>query len=237
MWIYFPIVLLLLTEACILARTLASSPTNFGANTAELIKYLQNEQAGVSAAQQRIVEYLHSKKISIGSEPVDPSVLSKSSESLIKDRLAVSTDEHPIECRVTLDQAPTGSICVAPCGCSGSQKWVQFSVLNKLRRKEPKQWVTCQTCRQPFVYDLFLSHADLKANILGLILDKIEFLRFVMFLSVVLVGYILSLPALLQRVLISRSVWQLVSLLLSTFYCINPNNVNLCYYSIHIGQS
>lgn len=207
-----PWLLLCFAAWMMLVASSVQSPTSYPkASNAELLRYLQNEQAAVTSAQQRIKDFLHSKRISIGSDPVDPTKIKNVDDDSIHHRLAVSTEDHPIECRITLDAAPPGAICVAPCGCSGSQKWVQFSVLNKLRRKEPQQWVTCQTCRQPFRFDLIAAHAGLKANLLATVLDNMNILRIALLALIGAVAYLLSVPAMVQSFLVSRTLWQAVS--------------------------
>eukprot|EP01039_Chlorochromonas_danica_P003035 gene3035-3311_t len=180
--------------------------------TIDLIRYLQKEQTAVTSAQRDIIDFLHSKKISIGREPTHPILGQQDSisddESSLKAHVAISTESHPIECRVTLGPAPPGSLCVAPCGCTGSQKWVQFQVLNKLRRKEPNQWTTCPTCRQAFRHDLFLSHANLQANLVGMLLDKISIVRWILFSSCLVIGYLISFPGLIEKFLVSKTFWQ-----------------------------
>ncbi|RYY84942.1 hypothetical protein EON63_08260, partial [archaeon] len=182
-------------------------------NNNDILNYLQREQTAVTMAQSQIVQFLHNKKISIGQEPNMQSSNQSPQGKLesLRSRIAISTAEHPIECRITLDTATENSICIAPCGCTGSQKWVQFSVFNKLRRREPKQWKTCQTCRQPYIYDLLQAQSDLEANTLGLLLDHMYIVRAGLLLSALAMSYTLQLPALVQRFLVSRAFWQMVS--------------------------
>lgn len=174
-------------------------------------RFLHREQVAVAAAQQRLVDFLRSKKISIGSEPSAPTESKLSpEESFFKERLAVSTKDNPIECRVTLDTAPEGTICVAPCGCSGSQKWIQLSVLNKLRRKDPAKWTICQTCRQPYELSYISAHCDIKASLLGSILDHPATIRLAIAAFAIAVGYLVSLPALAMKFIVSQVFWQAV---------------------------
>eukprot|EP01040_Poterioochromonas_malhamensis_P002021 gene2024-2157_t len=154
-----------------------------------LIYYLQQEQILCSNAQQNILSYLKKQLIPVGSEP--RSLQTTSKVDLIEDRTITSTESHPIECRLTLDFAPPGAKCVAPCSCTGSQKWIQFSVLNKLRRKDPKQWITCPTCREPYKHELFASQGGLKSAVIGMLLERLNIIR----------G--------LFRYLVSRSFWQM----------------------------
>eukprot|EP00981_Chlorochromonas_danica_P001923 scaffold398_cov177-Ochromonas_danica.AAC.22 len=82
--------------------------------TIDLIRYLQKEQTAVTSAQRDIIDFLHSKKISIGREPTHPILGQQDSisddESSLKAHVAISTESHPIECRVTLGPAPPGLI-------------------------------------------------------------------------------------------------------------------------------
>jgi hypothetical protein len=59
-----------------------------------------------------------------------------------KVKVALSREDNNLECRVALGRAPVGKKLIAPCGCTGSQEWVQFAELNRLRRREPLQWIT-----------------------------------------------------------------------------------------------
>lgn len=176
----------------------------------KLIQHLQKEQSELTAIQQRLIHSLDSKGIFLTSDKSFESTNNLQEESSVKDRLAISTDENPIECRISLDVAPDGAICVAPCGCTGSQKWVQFGVLNKLRRKDPQQWKSCPTCRQPYQYQLFTDNAGLSANLLGLALDNLSTLRTISFATFMVLSYLLSVQSLLKKFLVSRFFWQQV---------------------------
>lgn len=176
---------------------------------ASLIYYLQQEQILCSNAQQNILSYLKKQLIPVGSEP--RSLQTTSKVDRIEDRTITSTESYPIECRLTLDFAPPGAKCVAPCSCAGSQKWIQFSVLNKLRRKDPKQWITCPTCREPYKHELFASQGGLKSAVIGMLLERLNIIRGLLFTTFLIFSYVVSLPLLFSRYLVSRSFWQMVS--------------------------
>ncbi|CAM9794825.1 unnamed protein product, partial [Chrysoparadoxa australica] len=72
-------------------------------------------------------------------------------------RCALSTEEHPMPCRVYMEPEP-GSKVVAPCKCKGSQKWIAIKALNQQRRKEPEAWRRCPTCSAPIDYSLYEKH-------------------------------------------------------------------------------
>jgi hypothetical protein len=42
---------------------------------------------------------------------------------------------------------------------------VQFSELNRMRRRDPSHWIICQTCLQRFDYDTLQVHGGLGNNI------------------------------------------------------------------------
>lgn len=182
---------------------LASSNEN---NFASLMSYIQRESASVSNAQHSIKTFLNSKDIPIGlsSRPV------KSTEKDSPERnfaITVSTPENAIDCRVSLERVPLGSKCLAPCGCSGSQKWIQFSVLNKLRRKDPSQWKICRTCQKPFDYSPINIYGGVQGNLLSLILDNNVILRTSVGSIVVLLSFLVNLPLLIKRLLVSKILW------------------------------
>ena len=98
--------------------------------------------------------------------------------------IALSTSKNNYDCRISFDKVtysftftnsliysysfkvPIGQKCIAPCGCTGSGKWIQFSELNRLRRKEPLQWITCQTCQQKFNYNSLIVYGGIQGDIL-----------------------------------------------------------------------
>jgi hypothetical protein len=179
-------------------------------STPSVLSYLQREQVSTATAQHTLLQFLHRHRIPIGSEAGSLRAALETEQSIL-DKITTSTDTHPVECRVTLGPAPSGAKCVAPCGCSGSQKWVQFSVLNRLRRKDPSQWTTCPTCRQSFQFALFTSYGGLQAASLGALLDSPIVLRSLLAATFVIILVVVNASAWLGRLLVSRSLWQLVS--------------------------
>lgn len=186
----------------------SSSQSNVAANLA----FLQTELAATSSAQQSIVRYLtQSHLIPIGQLPRSLSSLRQinDAEETIKSRIIVSNESNHIECRISLGRAPLGSKCVSPCGCIGSQKWIQFTELNKLRRKDPSQWTKCQTCQQKFEYDIFSNYGGLPGGLVGMALDNKSILRVAMLSVSSVLVYSLSIGSWVMRLLLSRPVWQL----------------------------
>ncbi len=175
--------------------------------TRSVPRYLQNELISIGKSQQSIVNFLSQKNIRIGQQPVP---INKLSDDFVS-RIATSTKENPLVCRVSLGTAPEGVICVAPCGCTGSQKWIQFSEYNKLRRSDPAQWKVCKTCQQDFQIEPFISRSGLRANVIGKLLDNMYILRSAGVVSALAISYAIDLNAFISRVLTSRIVWQNVS--------------------------
>ena len=103
----------------------------------QAIPYLQTEWSSCTSAQHGILKFLGSQGVEIRSESANSS---KQTEMRDDERITESTPSNSGECRISLGRAPAET-CVAPCGCTGSQKWVQFSQLNRLRRKDPSQWI------------------------------------------------------------------------------------------------
>jgi hypothetical protein len=112
-----------------------------------------------------------------------------------------------MECRVSLGRAPIGSKCLAPCGCIGSQQWIQFSVLNRLRRKDPEQWQYCQTCQQKFNYDILYKHGGVYGNLLSYFLDNLKTFRPLIFIFGLMVLKIVQFDSLVKRFLVSKLFW------------------------------
>ena len=226
--IYFQnllIVILFVLQLCridgsAVSNTVASSLPNYGKQSEDsftstsTVKFLQSELASCSAAQQSVVNFLRSKRVAIGSTP-GSLLKSKTTNEGVRSRIAVSTHDNNIECRVALGKAPIGSKCVAPCGCSGSQKWVQFAELNKLRRKDPTQWTTCRTCQQKFDYRSFEVFGGVPAGILGFVLDHRSVARTAILALTCAALYALSAPLWIARILTSRMFWMKVSSLYS----------------------
>jgi hypothetical protein len=108
-------------------------------DVSKAIDYLESESIAAAEALQTIRSKLRNKGIHIGPMDDDSHVANKN-----RPEIALSTDENEIECRVSLGPVPHGVKAISPCGCTGSQKWVQYSVFNRLRRKEPNHWKTCK---------------------------------------------------------------------------------------------
>lgn len=169
------------------------------------ISYLQSEAASLTSSQHAIKEFLHSKHVPVGTTPRSMRKIdSEAAEKLI---VGVSSKKHPIECRVSLDKAPIGSKCIAPCGCTGSQRWIQFAVLNRLRRKDPEQWKVCQTCQQRFDYSGLVKYGGVWGNALTLLLDKPALLRLASISAASLAFVTLSLDKLVVRFALSKYFW------------------------------
>lgn len=198
----------------------------------EVMNWLRQQQLEVSIAQANLIQKLRDFQIPVG---LPPGSLRKQSEANADDlsqRIITSLPDNHIECRVTLDRVPFGRKCVAPCQCTGSQKWVQFAVLNKLRRKDAQAWVTCPTCRTPYRYDLLLAQSDFKSSLLSTALDNISVVRSVVAGVVVISALKMGVHHLLLRFLLSRSFWQQVRVLVSIVVvfgcCTNHMPVSIC---------
>jgi hypothetical protein len=177
-----------------------------------LIHYFQDEQLSLSNSQQDIIKKLHHFKIPVGLEPASLRQTPDRTES-VENRIATSTSSHPIECRITLDKGKPGVKCIAPCKCTGSQKWVQLSILNKLRRKDPHQWTVCQTCRQPYNFEVFSAYGNFKSSLIGLLLNQLKIIRTMFIALLTFIAYTCSLPFWLTRLLVSKSFWQSVTVI------------------------
>lgn len=126
--IYLIIVLFLLLDK------IASSPTagsTSGSSTSSL-QYLQTESSALAAHHHNVQSFLKNKGIPVGDKPRSLSALSLSRsksrhESGQRLKVALSTKDNNLQCRVSLGKVPIGSKCVAPCGCGGSSKWITFS--------------------------------------------------------------------------------------------------------------
>lgn len=169
--------------------------------------YLQTELSSCTSAQHGILKFLESQGVEIGSES-DKS--SKQTEMRDDERITVSTPNNNVECRISLGRAPAGSKCVAPCGCTGSQKWVQFSELNRLRRKDPSQWITCRTCQHKFEFDIFTNYGGLKANMIGFLLDNRVIVRSIFAVLFIALLYAANFPLLVSRAMTGHFLWQQV---------------------------
>jgi hypothetical protein len=184
------------------------SSTGYKTVEEKTIPFLQSELSSCTTAQNSILSFLHAKRISIG---MSPGLLRRQSQFRPEARVVVSTEDNPVSCRIALGRAPAGSICVAPCGCSGSQKWVQFSELNRLRRIDPAQWAQCKTCQQPFNYKPFESHAGPVGGIIGFVLDNKVIIRGLCVALSSLLAYSVSLHLWVARLLTSQVLWNNVS--------------------------
>lgn len=175
-----------------------------------ITKYLQNELASISTAHNSIRSFLREKRIPIGDQPrsLQPLV---GADSKQKGKLMVtlSDESNDIECRVALEKAPIGSKCVAPCGCTGSQQWIQFAVLNRMRRSEPSQWVTCQTCQQKFDYSSFITYGGEVGNVISAVLDNPLIFRTALVTTTAILFCSFSIGNLLLKFSVSRFFWQL----------------------------
>ena len=97
---------------------------------------------------------------------------------------------------------------MAPCGCTGSQQWIQFSELNSLRRKEENQWKICQTCQQKFEYSGYTIHGGIKGNIVTALLDNPKILRIGLLSIIFVLCYNLAVDHILLRFSVSKIFWQ-----------------------------
>ena len=171
-----------------------------------VLQYLQSESSALSSMQQAVQAFLQSKKIPVGGIP--RSLRKDEKAGAPKVRIALSTKSNNLECRIALGRAPIGRKCVSPCGCTGSQQWIQFSELNRLRRKEPAQWTKCQTCQQPFDYSVIATHGGVSGNAISLLLDNVNYVRISLLVLTCVGGYVVSANMLLMRFLTSRFFWQ-----------------------------
>ena len=172
-----------------------------------LLSYLQKESNAVSSAQQSIKSFLNTKHISIDVSNSTNMNKIKSSKR-VRHLITLSTKSNNIECRVSLERAPINSKCIAPCACSGTQKWIQFSLLNKLRRKDPDQWKVCRTCQQKFDYSFVNKYGGIYGNLLTVLLDNPLILRTLIGLMLGIAIVTFQLPMLVTRVLVSKIFWQ-----------------------------
>lgn len=185
----------------------------------EIMNWLRQQQVEVSMAQTNLVQKLRDFGIPVGMPP--GSLLQQHQDQNMDDlhnRVITSTHDNQIECRITLGRAQIGKKCVAPCQCTGSQKWVQFSVLNKLRRKDPRAWITCPTCRTPYRYDLLVAKSDLRTSLLSAVLDNLVVLRSFLAITLLSTAVIAGVPNSILRFLVSRFFWQRVCTYLRCFF-------------------
>eukprot|EP01041_Mallomonas_annulata_P002755 gene2755-5425_t len=170
----------------------------------DILNWLQSQSGEVAAAQNSIRSFLHSRRIPVGSQPRSLLASNTTGNRL---RIALCDDSNEYECRISLGKASYGRKVVAPCGCTGSQEWVQFSELNRMRRRDPSQWMVCQTCQQRFDYDTLQLYGGLGGNLISSALDHRGILRSGATAVLAIVLYLSS--GLITRFLTSRMLWQL----------------------------
>lgn len=171
-----------------------------------VLDFLQHESAAVTASNNEIRNFLVSNQIPIGGTPGSLRDSGKSVNRKVK--IALSTQESDFECRVTLGKPPLGRKLIAPCGCTGSQEWVQFAELNRLRRKEPSQWVICQTCLQKYDYGPIHENGGVLGNVLSHILDNTKILRTAAVVVASAIVFILPVNKGIMRIVTSGALWQ-----------------------------
>ena len=177
------VVLLFTLVGIVLSSTMEAPAAGGGgpavpSDSERALQWLENEMTATSAAQSEILRQLRGQHlIPIGQLPRSlahlrrhPDQASQEQEEDIKSRIVVSTSDNNVECRISLGRAPLGAVCVSPCGCVGSQKWIQFRELNTLRRKDPSQWAVCQTCQQKIEYDIFSHYGKTERVITSIVL-------------------------------------------------------------------
>jgi hypothetical protein len=210
----FFVVVSLVRASTVSSPTIALK-TNIDKAAADCLAFLQTELAATSSAQQAIVKLLSQNHlIPLGQIPRSLSHHRRTGDestkaSTAKSRIVVSDESNNIECRISLGRAPIGAKCVSPCGCIGSQKWIQFMELNRLRRKDPSQWTVCQTCQQKFEYDIFSNYGGLSSSLVGLALDNKSILRGALLCVSTVLIYSLSIGSWVLRFLLSRPFWQM----------------------------
>jgi hypothetical protein len=200
------VVVVLLLWLLWLPSTLSSSSTA----SVDVTKFLQTELTALAAAHNSINTFLRDRKIAVGDAPGSlrtslPGSCATSNRLVV----ALSDESNNIECRVALERAPVGAKCIAPCGCTGSQRWVQVSVLNKMRRTDPAQWKVCQTCMQPFDYAGFVAHGGEVGNVVSLVLDHPAILRSAVAAVAAVLLWEGTVTRLFMRAMLSRSFWNM----------------------------
>ena len=205
--------ILLFLLVCVVLVEVSRSVALTDEGKASLQAYLQNEALLLAEAQQQITKFLLSKNIPIKSGHLtrEERQLKKEEESKDQVRVCESTEENEVECRISLDRVEIGKKCIAPCGCGGSQRWIQFSEFNRLRRKEPSKWITCQTCQQKFDYSILDGQiSDVKVHVISTLLDKPVILRSILGLVFLVLSATFRFDQLMLRLLTSRFFWQRV---------------------------
>ena len=200
------VVVVLLLWLLWLPSTLSSSSTA----SVDVTKFLQTELTALAAAHNSINTFLRDRKIAVGDAPGSlRTSLPGSSATSNRLVVALSDESNNIECRVALERAPVGAKCITPCGCTGSQRWVQVSVLNKMRRTDPAQWKVCQTCMQPFDYAGFVAHGGEVGNVVSLVLDHPAILRSAVAAVAAVLLWDGTVTRLFMRAMLSRSFWNM----------------------------
>lgn len=189
------------------AGRLCGGSSTTAAPAGAVLQYLQSESSALSGAQQSITQFLHSKRIPVGGLPRSMRRVEEGSKGN-RLRIAVSAPDNNLECRISLGRAPIGRKCVSPCGCTGSQQWIQFAELNRLRRKEPSQWTKCQTCQQTFDYSMISQHGGVTGNVISAMLDNVALLRASLAAALSALAFTFSFNKLAMRFLVSRALWQ-----------------------------
>jgi len=167
-------IFVILLSLLLWARNEASSETskNIIGDRSAAFQWLQNQIIETSIAQQSVMRQLHDTHLIPVGKAAGSLLSKRRSDDRKTDegpRITQCTKDNNVECRISLGTAPIGSILVSPCGCLGSQKWIQFSELNNLRRKDPSQWSVCQTCQQKFDYEIFTERGQFLIMIIVLI--------------------------------------------------------------------
>lgn len=179
--------------------------------SAKKSSFALHELSSCTTAQESLKNFLCTHAIPVNGLAGSLRAAEGAKEDAITSRIVVSSEGNNIECRIALGKAPIGSKCIAPCGCTGSQKWIQFSEFNMLRRRDPQQWIRCPTCQQQFQYDIFTSYGGLSGNILGLALNYPLLLRAVMTALGGTLAIGINIPSMLLAGITSKTLWQLVS--------------------------
>ena len=187
--------------------TISTSSTS-SSSTTSLLSYLQQEAHALTKSQEHIANFLRSKKIPIGSEPLSLQINNINKLKTIP--IILSTEKNPIDCRISLSHVTSGKVCIAPCACTGSQKWIQYSTYNKLRRIDPNQWKVCRTCQTKFHTEIFSQVSTINTSLLTLILDNFSIIRINGLIILTLISYFTSLHHYLLKFLVSRAFWMQV---------------------------
>ena len=195
------IILLILVVILVIAESIEDG------SFSSLLSHIQRETASVATAHHNIKSFLHSKNIQIGQIPVKSN--SKAAHIKANNLITISTVDNNIDCRISLEKVPIGCKCLAPCGCSGSNRWITFSVLNRLRRKDPEQWKVCRTCLKPFDYGAIYRYGGVKGNLLSVLLDNNLILRILFLSFLAIFSAVSKLHLLILRLATSKIVWKL----------------------------